>query len=632
MDIEERVRSLENAISEIRLRHKQNVRLTWIIVGCILVAPFTVGIGLLVMIPLLIWHFNQQKKELIELAACGSDTGHAASESHISPAGVQKTLTYQQPSTTTKPPVQRFDFELWVARPLFLTLGTLALLTAAAYFVSYTSSAKILAPVVRLSVIIIAGIVLLFVGDREFRRIPSFGYAILGGGFGLLLISIYGVLIGYKTVPYTLVFAFLLVITLSMTFLAARHKAWPLAALGLTGGFFGPAWIGFQLYDAKINVGDYSTVAVYIMILVFAAFLLSVVRNWQFLPFLSLFFSYSVLGGLYVDVQPVVRLTAICSVFLLLLLSPLYRCFRYKVAATPEEIAILILNCAFFTTFGVENIYRGEPVVQGMIGMSAAFLLALLASFMSASGVRKRLMESLCGLAVVFIAVSLIFLLEANLESIGLTLVAILTVWLAKRFESGILRTVGLLEMLWAVGKVIFIDLWSDEFHRYPYEVQSTTLPYINGAFAINFAVIAGAFLVLYIWSRAIENKKSANESSAISAGIVIANLGLVVLLQREAEYVNNLALSSADLLQSAVSAASYLLHGGILTFLGLKRNSTLLRGSGLVLFIWTVLWVIFEFVISGPAITRVVTLSLLGLAMIIASFWYYRRFQEVRE
>ena len=645
-NIDERVRALELEIELIKLQRRQAGRQAWIIVLCLIAALPTSGIALAALIGLLIWHANQCKKERAAVLACFTEAPDLAAGE--TPAAAPVGPVPEVPAVEPKPAALRAEpvnVEQVIGRPVFLTLGTLALLFAAASFIALPTEVALLAPGMRLSIIVVAAIVLLVIGDRQFMRVPTFGYALLGGGFGLLIISAYGILVGFEGASYFLVFGLMLIITLAMAFIATRHNSWPLAGLGLLGGLLGPMYIGFSLRFrhawqswGAVEAADYAVVAVYLLILLIAALGLYLLRNWFVLPFLALLGAYIVLGELYVDVSDLSKLIATGLVFLVTLAGSLYQGLFRRVATDQAGLLLVVANCALFAIYGVERIYSGQPVIQGAIGVACAILLALLASLLSTAGERKRLMETLSGLAVVYLAIALLFLLERELEAIAVILIAVLTAWMALRFGSSLLRAIAALEMFWALGMVLFLDLLCTRHWWHIVrgaDEAAKPLPYANTVFIVDLAVIGGAFLVLWLWWRAGSSLSPA-ERSFISFGVLLANITLVVLLQTEALVWQHVDWVKEHGWQRAVkhtfSIASYILHGVLLTYLGLRRDSTLLRYSGLALFGWTVLWVVYKLIAHGELGARVIALIILGVALILASSWYYRRYAEVQK
>ncbi len=279
------------------------------------------------------------------------------------------------------------DLEQWIGRTLFLGLGTVALILSAGYFITYTTREEILTLGVRVSIVAILGTLLLVLGDSQFGNLTAFGYSLVGGGFGLLLISVYGLLIGLEKAPYPLIFGVMLIITVAMAFLSVRHSTLPLALLGFLGGFLAPAWIGISIatgYWARsqmelVSKADYIILSIYVVILSFGAIVLGLREKWQVLPFIGMFFSYVVLGGLYEGVPDAVRLTGISVVFIVFLTSPIYRSVTFPNAVEAEHLLNLIANCVLFAVFKVERIYSGVPVIQETIGMVTTLFLAFLA-------------------------------------------------------------------------------------------------------------------------------------------------------------------------------------------------------------------------------------------------------------
>ncbi len=58
MDFDERLRKVEIELARMGLNHKQSGRFWGFVTGTILLAAYTVGVGTLIILPLLICHFS----------------------------------------------------------------------------------------------------------------------------------------------------------------------------------------------------------------------------------------------------------------------------------------------------------------------------------------------------------------------------------------------------------------------------------------------------------------------------------------------------------------------------------------------------------------------------------------------
>lgn len=630
-NLDDRLSRLEYEVAAIKLAHRFGSRRIWIVFGCILLATVTVGIGLLLMIPLLIWTNGAARRELSELRVrFGLDAGEAAGTAGAPGALEPRTAAKAAPVREAKP-AKPFDWELWIGRGLFLSLGTIALLLAAGFFITFTSHNPLFTPGLRVSVVILAGMLLLVLGDREITHVPAFGYALLGGGFGLLLISVYGVFLHFPAAPVLLIFALMLAITFAMGLLAVKHNTWALIALGLAGGYLAPAWIGFQAEGNKLM--EYAVVVAYLLILTVFAAAMDYLKRWKLPLVLSLIFGYIVLANSYHAVDDNARLIAISALFLVIYLSAIY---RYLAASSPlqtEDILVQIANAAFFGLVGIEGASSGQPVIQGLVGMGAAFLYVLTAVVLPVKPGFKKLADMLCGLAVVFAAVSLVFLLERDTETIGIVLVALVTIWLAGRMESKPLRLTGALLALWTVCDLVFTNFWHDSpLHRYGgyYEHLSKEARYLNVPFAVDIAVIAGLFLFLWLWHKAASKDMDPVEQNFYKLGIVLANLALLIVLQWES--LRSAATLKSKFVTFSLSTVCYMLQAGALTYLGILRKSQLLRYSGIALSFWTALYVFIAVMLEGDNKARIITLVILGIALIVISFLYHRRALEAKK
>ena len=108
-----------------------------------------------------------------------------------------------------------------------------------------------LVPTARVGMGLAIGGALLFFGLRVYEERRSFSQVLLGGGIGTFYMTGFAAFQLYALVPYALVFAFMVVVTLLAFALSTRQEGSVLAAIGAAGGFGTP----FLLYDGSGTLG-----------------------------------------------------------------------------------------------------------------------------------------------------------------------------------------------------------------------------------------------------------------------------------------------------------------------------------------------------------------------------------------
>lgn len=106
-------------------------------------------------------------------------------------------------------------------------------------------------PPARVGVGFAVGAALLVLGLRVYEDRRAFAQVILGGGVGTLYITGFAAFQLYNLVPYTVAFAFMIVVTLLAYVLSLRQDEVPLSLIGAFGGLGTP----FLLYDESGTLG-----------------------------------------------------------------------------------------------------------------------------------------------------------------------------------------------------------------------------------------------------------------------------------------------------------------------------------------------------------------------------------------
>ena len=135
----------------------------------------------------------------------------------------------------------------WISRLLSGNLlakaGVVLLFFGAASGLKMAADYGLFPPGVRLLLAALAGVALIAFGHNRARQSArqAFGFAVQGGGFALLYLSLYFAFARYGYIDATPAFAGFALLGVSCALLAMRQNSEALAWLGLAGAFFAPA-------------------------------------------------------------------------------------------------------------------------------------------------------------------------------------------------------------------------------------------------------------------------------------------------------------------------------------------------------------------------------------------------------
>lgn len=156
------------------------------------------------------------------------------------PAPAQATPAFKDPVWTSPP---RSWLNRLLSGNLLAKAGVVLLFFGAASGLKMAADFGLLPPAVRLLMAALAGALLIGFGHNRARQRDrqAFGFAVQGGGFALLYLSLYFAFSRYGYIGATPAFAGFALLGMGCALLAMRQDSPALAWLGLSGAFFAPA-------------------------------------------------------------------------------------------------------------------------------------------------------------------------------------------------------------------------------------------------------------------------------------------------------------------------------------------------------------------------------------------------------
>jgi len=189
------------------------------------------------------------------------------------------------PPRPTSTPRKPFDWESLIGVKLFSWIAGIALVLAALFFLSYSVEHGWLSPMVRASLGMVTGIVLLLVCELRVARDYSFtANAMDGAGIAILYATLFAIHALWHLLPVGVVFALMLIVTAIAVLLSIRRDSVFIALLGLVGGFATPA---------LLSTGENKPIALfsYLLLLNVGLLWVAIQRRWPLLTALSVVFT-----------------------------------------------------------------------------------------------------------------------------------------------------------------------------------------------------------------------------------------------------------------------------------------------------------------------------------------------------
>ena len=352
--------------------------------------------------------------------------------------------------------------EFAVATTWLLRLGIFILILGIGFFLSYTATSEAMGPLVRISVSVLTGVLLLVGGIKLISgQYDLIGQGLAGAGFSTFYFSFFT---GFRleVVGAPLAFALMILVTIAAGVIAIRRNSLLIAILGIAGGYLTPfmietqnpsvvSFLGYLLLlgsgvlfiawrkDWRIlNYIGFSATSLLTLKAVDAGF--SPERFWEFMPFLIGFFTlFSTATFLYHLVS--------------------------KQKATLLELLFLFLNASVFLAFSVhlvENTFSREAIAFVTLGL-AVFYVGHIAYFLRKNIEDKGLLLSFMGLSSVFVAITLPLVLSKGWITASWATQGFVMLWIASRMKSEFLRQLAYVLYLIVLVRIAIFDL-HDQF------------------------------------------------------------------------------------------------------------------------------------------------------------------------
>lgn len=173
----------------------------------------------------------------VDHAASAGDESHEAAGAAWSPPSVPPV----PPAWHPVDPAHPHTFEQRIGQRWLLYLGIAAVVLASSFLVKYAFDNEWITPAMRVVLGLLGGVGLVAIGDRIARRdVALFGQGLVGGGLGILYLSLYAALQYYDLVSPTTASAGMMLTTALGVWMATRHASQILAVIAAVGAYATP--------------------------------------------------------------------------------------------------------------------------------------------------------------------------------------------------------------------------------------------------------------------------------------------------------------------------------------------------------------------------------------------------------
>jgi uncharacterized membrane protein len=484
---------------------------------------------------------------------------------------------------------KRRDLESAIGGKWFNWIGIIAVIIGVAFFLKFAFDKQWIGPGPRVILSAIAGVSLLYVGDRLRKRgLTAYAYVLSGGGILILYLADFAAYNFYNLIGQPLAFGLMAIVTTIAVLLAVRWNALAVAILGLIGGFSTPLLLSTGV-DNEIGLFTY------IALLDAGVLAVAYFKRWRSLDFLSFAGTVAItLGWAFKFFAPQKVWTTLVFLSIFFLLYALLALFHNVLPGRQSrwfDVALAIANATFY--FGLSYVLLEQAGFDHTTPATQALLVAVFFSQLFYMTWRwspddRLLRYSYVAASVTFLTMALAIQLELQWVTMAWAVEALMLTWVGLRSGETAARHAALVVFCVAVSHWFFWDM-----REFAFGVDPSFIPLLNRR-ALSGAVLVGA-LGGATWLYKRQGELAEDERTVVNAFLLLTGnaVGLTLLtLDLNDYFAARLSQSGAtEAIRGPIENAKqfsisvlWALYATATFALGVFRRSMLLRWGGLML------------------------------------------------
>lgn len=545
---------------------------------------------------------------------------------------------------TAAKPVARGELEQKIGGKWLAVIGVLALILGVSFFLKYAFDNNWIGPVGRVGIGVVAGVLLLVLGEFFRPRYALYGQILSGGGIGVLYLSSYAAHGFYHLVSSPVAFFFMTAVTLTAGILSVVTNQAALVVVGIFGGFLTP----LLLATGQNNFWQYFS---YVTVLDAGILGVSFYRNWRALNLGGLAGTallYFVWAARHYTVEqrwPVVGfLTAYFVIFLAA--AAVHQIIHRKTSEAFDLILLAVNGFGFF--FLLYGLFDGHRAGMSFTAFGLAvlyFALAALSHHFNPED--KHLALALPSLSVTFLTVALGIMLKQSWLTLGWAVEALLLVWLSFTLKEKFYRAFAAVVSVLVLGRLLALEMILRP------EQYTLLLNKRLVVFLISVACLSAAGWLYRQYKATVSDK----EYQFVKAIVVCANLLILIALSAEVVDFYNAKINALPRPQPAGGYGSraypsfnsdayrglrqwesitlsmlWAVYAVGVIAVGFARKSRLLRVGGILLIGFTLLKFFLYDLWGLGTLYRIIISITLGVLLLLASFGYNKYKDRIKE
>jgi uncharacterized membrane protein len=506
------------------------------------------------------------------------------------------------------------NFEAMVAGRWLNYVGILALLFAVTFFLKYAFDNNWVGPRGRVGIGLLAGSVLYPWSQHLLARgYKYFSEGIAGLGAAVLYLSLWAGWHYYHIFPQDIAFVAMIVVTAVTLLVAVGRNSERIAFLALVGGLITPI---------LVSTGENHEVSLFTYLTILGAGVLAIawVRDWKSLPPVQFLATLVYFWGWYSEFYRADELATtvlFATVFFVLFAAlPAVRSWRDGEFSGLEVGIVLVNSLAYLGALRQMLWPDNRWALTVAVLVLAAAHLAAERMLPEKRGTKVRMARILyAGLALTFATLAIPIRLDGRWITIAWAVQGAVLIWSGLRVRFAAVRWAGLVLFAIVAGRLVLIPIPADTF-------------LLNARFA-TFAICVACMALSCYFAATSDEELSEQESMAFVITSIAANILAIAAASLEVWDVfgrmPSLGIDRGHAQELALSMLWLVWALGLLGA-GLWKKSEAIRWQALVL-LGVVIVKVFLFDLSFlEKFYRIVSFLLLGLALMLISFYYQRQ------
>lgn len=570
-------------------------------------------------------------------------------QTYISPPPAPTSISQ---STFQPTPVRESNLEENIGGTWFARIGMTALVLGVSFFLKYAFDNNWIGEIGRVMIGIIAGVILLGLGEKFIKKYFVYGQLLSGGGLAVLYLSVFAAFDFYALIGQIPAFFMMMLITTVGIVLSIRYDAISLVIVSTLGGFITPLLIS----TGKNNeVGLFS----YILLLDLAILVVSIFKKWRWLNILgffgTVFMALVWAEKFYREDEMLVTMIFFTLFFIVYSISSLvYNLVQKEKSSGIEQVLTLLTGVIYFaSSYAILN--PNYHLFMGFFALILAiyyFLWAYLVRALTPDD--ENLYNFLAFLTVGFITLAIPIQFDRKIITAGWAIEAVVLLMLGVKTGQVAIKAFGVIIFEFAFIRMLLIDSG---------HVEADSV-FFNKVILTYFMVIISAYLSAYIFQLFSDEDVSHNENSflapkkLIAIFLISANFLTVCAISQEINFyyakeirlienqteknfaiqkntninVNYDKINKLESKNSVSLSLFWLLYGIILVLIGFFSRSKGVRIGGLLLFTLAILKLFFYDLWNMGTLYRIISSMSLGVVLLVISFVYQKYKDKIKE